>query len=76
MGLSGEPLSPQASSTCGEKRGSEIKASEIAAVNVLKRQYQKDYIDHWNSTKDISGTNRPVDAIISPVAPSAVAPHE
>ena len=44
-------------------------AVDIAAVNITKREFQKEYMDRWNATKDITGTGRPIDAIISPVAP-------
>lgn len=42
---------------------------EIAAVNVEKREYQKEYMDYWNSTSELTGTGRAVDAIITPLAP-------
>lgn len=48
---------------------SESSASSIAANNVAKRQYQKDYMEYWNGTKELTSTGRPVDAIIVPVAP-------
>lgn len=48
-------------------------AAEISAVNVAKRQYQKEYMEYWNSTVALTGTGRPVDAIISPLAPFAAA---
>ncbi len=48
-------------------------ASEISAINVLKRQYQKEYMEYWNSTVSQTGTGRPVDAIITPLAPFAAA---
>ncbi|EJD03924.1 general amidase [Fomitiporia mediterranea MF3/22] len=45
-------------------------------------QYQKEravlrkqHLDLWESTRELSGTGRPVDAIICPVAPLAAAPH-
>jgi amidase len=49
------------------KRGPEYTASQIAKLNVQKRQYQKEYMEYWNSTSDI--TSRPVDAVIAPIAP-------
>jgi amidase len=48
-------------------------ASQISAINVLKRQYQKEYMEYWNSTASHTGTGRPVDAIITPLAPFAAA---
>lgn len=67
--LSGEPLSAQIQMSYGTGPREEMKASEIAAGNVEKRQFQKRYLDYWNSTAEISGTGRPVDGIIAPLAP-------
>jgi amidase len=44
---------------------------EIAKINVAKREYQKLYMDYWNSTSELTGTGRPVDAVICPAAPHA-----
>ena len=73
FGLSGEPIAPQVSSTYGTEPWGEMNASEIAATNVAKREYQKDYMEYWNSTEDVTGTGRPVDGVIAPVAPFAAA---
>jgi amidase len=51
----------------------EYTGSKISAVNVEKRQFQKQYMEYWNSTSSLTGTGRPVDAIIAPVAPFAAA---
>lgn len=47
----------------------EFTASEVAATNVRLRQLKKEYMDYWNSTKALTSTGRPVDAVIAPVAP-------
>ncbi|KAB8252014.1 amidase signature domain-containing protein [Aspergillus flavus] len=74
LGLSGEPKSLQ----CIVGEGiPHMSALEIAALNVEKRQYQKLYMDYWNSTAEITGTGRPVDGVICPCAPhAAVIPHK
>ncbi|KAL2871011.1 putative general amidase GmdA [Aspergillus lucknowensis] len=46
-------------------------ALEIAQTNVAKREYQKQYMDYWNSTADLTGTGRPVDGVLFPTAPHA-----
>ncbi|KAL8827412.1 MAG: hypothetical protein Q9191_003195 [Dirinaria sp. TL-2023a] len=51
----------------------QYNATEIAATNVAKREYQKQYMDYWNTTKEKTGTDRPVDALIMPLAPFAAA---
>jgi amidase len=70
--LSGEPMSDQVASNFGPP-SPEYTASQIAAVNVEKRQYQKEYMEYWNSTSALTGTGRPVEAVIGPVAPFAAA---
>ena len=44
-------------------------ASDIMAANIAQREAQKDYMEYWNSTESETGTGRPVDAIICPLAP-------
>jgi amidase len=74
LGLSGEPQAPEI--VCNEN-GIQMTASEIAALNVAKREYQKQYMDYWDSTAEVTGTGRPVDALFCPLAPhAAVIPGE
>lgn len=68
--LSGEEIVPQLQWLFEDLPQPEKKASEIAAVNVAKRDYQKKYMDYWNETASLTGSNRPVDAVITPMAPS------
>lgn len=74
--LSGEPVSPQVASAYGTKPSEEMTASKIAATNLAKREYQKEYMEYWNSTKDLTGTGRPVDAFVAPLAPFPAARPE
>ena len=53
-----------------------MNATMIAANNVAKREYQKEYLEYWNSTKDLTGTGRPVDGLIAPLAPFPAARQE
>lgn len=54
-----------------------MKASEVAQVNVQKREYQKAYLDYWQTTANITGTGLPVDGVFSAAAPhAAVIPHK
>ncbi|KAJ5959566.1 uncharacterized protein N7479_006716 [Penicillium vulpinum] len=74
FGLSGEPRAAQ---VIGARDGVEMTASEIAALNVAKREYQKQYMDYWHSTAKLTGTGRPVDGIFCPLAPhAAVIPNQ
>ena len=67
--LSGEPVAAQVQMSYGTEPREQMVASKIAATNVAKRQFQKEYMEYWNSTKDQTGTGRPVDAVIAPLAP-------
>ncbi|MCJ1474174.1 Acetamidase [Lambiella insularis] len=67
--LSGEPMADQVKPSYGNATQNQLNASEIAATNIAKREYQKEYMDYWNSTEKYTGTGRPVDAVVAPVAP-------
>lgn len=67
--LSGEEPAPQIIM----EEAPEYKASEIMDTQVAKRDLQKEYMEYWNSTKELTGTGRPVDALIAPLAPFAAA---
>jgi len=54
----------------------EFTASEIAETNVQMRQLKKEYMEYWNSTAKKTSTGRPVDAVISPLAPWPAARRE
>lgn len=74
FGLSGEPRPLQ---VIGTQSGVQITASDVAALNVAKREYQKQYMDYWRSTAELTGTGRPVDGLFCPLAPhAAVLPNE
>lgn len=66
LSLSGKPRIPQ---LLTDERSTRKDAIQIAALNVNKREYQKLYMDYWNSTADQTGTGRPVDGVICPIAP-------
>jgi amidase len=71
--LSGESKAAQIIINDGES----ISVTELAALNVAKREYQKQYMDYWNSTAELTGTGRPVDGLFCPLAPhAAVIPNE
>jgi amidase len=52
---------------------SQANATDIMTNQVEKREAEKEYLEYWNSTSKLTGTDRPVDAIISPLAPFAAA---
>ncbi|KAJ5669604.1 Amidase [Penicillium macrosclerotiorum] len=74
FGLSGERKPPQIITT---EDGPQLSATEIAALNISKREYQKEYMEYWNNTAEITGTGRPVDGVLCPLAQhAAVKPNE
>ena len=50
-------------------------AYELWQIHKHKRALRKEYLDRWQASKATTGTGRPIDAIISPVAPYAAPPH-
>lgn len=50
-------------------------AYELWQIQKRKRSLRKVYLDRWQATKGSTGSGRPIDAIISPVAPYAATPH-
>ncbi|KAH0341392.1 amidase, partial [Aureobasidium melanogenum] len=51
----------------------QANATDIMRNQVNKRDAEKEYMEYWNSTSELTGTGRPVDAIISPLAPFTAA---
>ena len=52
-----------------------LSAYELWKLHKRKREIQKEQLDHWQNTINRTGTGRPVDALLSPVAPFAAPPH-
>ncbi|KAJ7193376.1 general amidase [Mycena pura] len=50
-------------------------AFELWQVQKKKRDLRQEYLKHWEDTISQTGTGRPVDAIISPMAPYTAPPH-
>ncbi|KAL6908636.1 amidase [Trichoderma evansii] len=71
--LSGERMHPQILRVFGTSPGEQFNATQIAENNIERRRLQTEYLDYWNSTIEITGTGRPVDGFICPVAPYAAA---
>ncbi|KAH9991619.1 general amidase [Russula compacta] len=76
----GEPLLKSMSSSGTSEAGVYIKDTSISAFELWQIQkrrtvLRKEYLDYWQSTKASTSTGRPVDAIISPVAPFPPPPH-
>ncbi|KAK7897999.1 hypothetical protein LTR67_004631 [Exophiala xenobiotica] len=74
IGLSGEPLQDHIQRTYGTAAGSlgtPKTADKIWEINLRLREYQKEYMEYWNGTAKQTKSGKPVDAILTPVAPFA-----
>lgn len=49
---------------------------ETWKLNLDREQRRAAALAHWNATKQRSGTDRPVDAIITPTFATAAPPHD
>ncbi|KKZ66928.1 hypothetical protein EMCG_07424 [[Emmonsia] crescens] len=67
--LSGEGFIPELSIFFEDAPAPQKNAQQIAAINIAKREYQKQYLEYWNSTAELTGTGRPVDCFFCPAAP-------
>lgn len=54
---------------------SSISAYDLWQIQKQRTEMRKEHLDLWESTVEVTGTGRPVDAIISPVAPYPAPPH-
>ncbi|KZT30418.1 general amidase [Neolentinus lepideus HHB14362 ss-1] len=52
-----------------------ISSYQLWQLHKRKIELRKEYLDHWEKTAQDTGTGRPVDAIIAPVAPYVAPPH-
>lgn len=52
-----------------------ISAYQMWQLHKELLSLRQEYLDHWEGTVSITGTGRPVDAIICPSAPYAAPPH-
>ena len=52
-----------------------ISAYELWQVQKSKRDLRGEHLDYWNASVELTGTGRPVDAILSPCAPFVAPPH-
>ena len=52
-----------------------ITAYGLWQIQKRKRDLRQAYLDRWESTSEITGTGRPIDAIVAPVAPYVAPLH-
>ena len=69
--LSGEPIAKSVAQIFGPNVAKQSTATEIAETNIAIWRFRKKYLNYWNSTTELTGTGRPVDAVIVPTYPYA-----
>lgn len=52
-----------------------LEAYEIWQLSKERRRLRQEYFDNWFATAAVTGTGRPVDALIAPVFPHTAVPH-
>ncbi|THH08355.1 hypothetical protein EW145_g2769 [Phellinidium pouzarii] len=74
---SGEPPVPQTKWIMNQvaNGGKPFSVAEIFQLNLQREAFRHKLLKHWNNTKIKTGTGRPVDAIIAPVAPTLAPRH-
>ncbi|KZT08664.1 amidase [Laetiporus sulphureus 93-53] len=73
-----EPMVPQTEWIMSQvpNEGKPYAAEEIFRLNVSREAFRTRIAAHWNDTRWRTATGRPVDAVLSPVAPTLAPPHD
>jgi len=76
--LKGEPAVPQSQWILSQvpNAGKPFTVSEIFKLNLAREKFRSKVAAHWNETRQRTATGRPVDAVLSPVAPTLAPPHD
>ncbi|KAL9091463.1 MAG: hypothetical protein Q9165_004849 [Trypethelium subeluteriae] len=67
----GEPAPATLAGTFGNSPTTPSSVRDVQSHNIATRTYRADYLTYWRSTASLTGTGRPVDAIIAPTSPYA-----
>jgi amidase len=73
---SGEPAVPQTEWILSHAKDRPYSVAEMFQLNLARDAFRAKALAHWNQTESRTSTGRPVDAIISPVAPTLAPPHD
>ena len=71
LAATGEPVVPTLADVFGHAPKAPLTPDEIQESNIAIRSYRADYLSYWASTASLTGTGRPVDAVIAPTTPYA-----
>ncbi|KAI0695647.1 amidase [Cytidiella melzeri] len=56
--------------------GRPFSVAEIFKLNLAREAFRVKIATHWNESQRLTTTGRPIDAILSPVAPTLAPPHD
>ncbi len=59
----------------GVHYGESISAYALWQLHKKRIALREEYLAAWRATASVTGTGRPIDAVITPVAPYAAPPH-
>ncbi|KAM0545381.1 hypothetical protein ACHAPJ_011365 [Fusarium lateritium] len=71
---SGEPIISSAAELLEGLK--ELSVPELMACNAQMREYQVQYLNHWNATASLTQSGNPIDAILMPGMASTSFPHD
>lgn len=77
MAESGEPAIPSFSWIVGHTEGrAPYTIAEMFKLNAEREKFRARAHAHWNETANRTKSGRPVDVILTPIAPTLAAPHD
>ena len=77
LAILNEPLIPPMEEMYGDGPTDPMPVPEYQDYALKRTRYIARYMEYWNSTVKLTGTGRPVDTVIMPVAPhAAVIPNK
>lgn len=56
--------------------GKPFSVADIFKLNLERETFRANVAEHWNATYERTKSGRPIDAILSPVAPTLAPPHD
>ncbi|KAJ3531999.1 hypothetical protein NM688_g7491 [Phlebia brevispora] len=76
--LKNDPMVPQTEWIMAQvpNGGKPFTVDEIFRLNLAREAFRTKIAQHWNSTRTRTESGRPIDAILSPVAPTLAPPHD
>jgi amidase len=76
MGFEAENIDGTGDDSSATFRASKsISAYELWQLHLKRRELRQEYLEYRMSSKEWTGTGRPVDALITPMAPYPAPPH-